>query len=51
MAPKHHETGIVLLAEKFEGGSVGEGVDVVFLAEADAVGAFEGVEVGQEGVG
>ena len=43
------EAGVVLLAEEFERGGVGEGVDVVFLGEADAEGPFEGVEVGYEG--
>lgn len=46
MVSEYDEAGVVLLAEEFEGGGVGEGVDVVFLAESDAEGPFEGVEVG-----
>ena len=51
VVPEEEQTGIVLLREEFERGGVGERVDVIFLGEADAVGAFEGVEVGKEGGG
>ena len=49
VVPEDEQTGVIFLREEFERGGVGEGVDVVFLGEADAVGAFEGVEVGEEG--
>ena len=51
VVPEEEQTGIVLLREEFERGGVGERVDVIFLGEADAVGAFEGIEVGEEGGG
>ena len=46
---EEQQAGVVLLREEFQRGGVGERVDVVFLGEADAVRAFEGVQVGQEG--
>ena len=45
---EEQQAGVVFLREEFERGGVGERVDVVFFGESDAVGAFEGVEVGQE---
>lgn len=49
MVSEEEEAGVVFLAEEFQRGGVGEGVDVVFLGEADAEGTFEGVEVCEEG--
>ena len=49
MVPKEEQAGVVFLREEFERGGVGEGVDVVFLGEAHAVGAFERIEVGEQG--
>lgn len=49
MGGEEEEAGVVLEREEFEGGGVREGVDGVFLGEADGVRAFEGVQVGEEG--
>ncbi len=48
VASKHNEADVVLLGEEFERGGVFEGVDVIFLGEADGKRAFEGVEVLKE---
>ncbi len=45
VAPKHDKASVVLLGEEFERGGVFEGVDVVFLGEADGERSFKGVEV------
>lgn len=49
MRGEDEEAGVVFLREELEGGGVFEGVDGVFLGEADGVRAFEGVQVGEEG--
>lgn len=48
MRAEDEEGGVVFLREEFEAAGVFEGVDRVFLGEADGERAFEGVEVGEE---
>ena len=48
MGAEDEEGGVVFLGEEFKAAGVFEGVDGVFLGEADGEGAFERVEVGEE---
>jgi len=50
VATKHHERGVIFLAEKFEARGIFDGVNGIFLGEADGVRAFECVKVCKEGV-
>lgn len=47
---KHHERGVILLAEKFKARGIFERVYGILFSEAYGVRAFDGVKVGEKGV-